>query len=66
MEPDSRRSERRGSLDSRISGCRESWLSAITGTLSSRASALRPREISETSWTRLASRVVVDDCISWR
>ena len=30
----------------------------MTGTFSSRASALSPREISETSWTRLASRFV--------
>ena len=31
----------------------------MTGIDSSRASALRPREISDTSWTRLASRFVV-------
>ena len=38
----------------------------MTGIDSSRASALSPREISETSWTRLASRFVVVACISWR
>ena len=56
MAPDSRRSESRGSLDSRISGWRESCEIATTGTRSSRASALRPRLISDTSWTRFASR----------
>ncbi len=35
----------------------------MTGTDSSRARALRPREISETSWTRLASLLVVVACI---
>ena len=38
----------------------------MTGTFSSRARALSPREISETSWTRFASRFVVVACISWR
>ncbi len=38
----------------------------MTGTDSSRASAFRPREISETSWTRFASRFWVVACISWR
>ena len=58
MAPDSRRSERRGSPSPRISGWRDSCDSAITGTFSSRARALRPRLISETSCTRLASRLV--------
>ena len=66
MAPDSRRSDSRGSFDSRISGWRESCESAMTGTFSSRARALRPREISETSWTRFASRFVVVACISCR
>ena len=58
IAPDSRRSDSRGSFDSRISGWRESWDRAMTGTDSSRASALSPREISDTSWTRFASRFV--------
>jgi hypothetical protein len=44
-------SDSRGSFDSRISGWRESCESAMTGIDSSRASALSPREISDTSWT---------------
>jgi hypothetical protein len=66
MAPDSRRSDSRGSFDSRISGWRDSCDSAMTGIDSSRASALSPREISDTSWTRLASRFVVVACMSWR
>ena len=66
MEPDSRRSDRRGSFDSRISGWRDSCERAMTGTDSSRARALRPREISLTSWTRFASRLVVVACMSCR
>ena len=45
---------------SRISAWRDSCDSATTGTWSSRASALSPRVISLTSWTRLASREVDD------
>ena len=66
MAPDSRRSDRRGSFDSRISGCRDSCDRAMTGIDNSRASAFSPREISDTSWTRLASRLVLFACINWR
>ena len=38
----------------------------MTGTFSSRASDLSPRLISDTSWTRLASRLVLVPCMSWR
>ena len=38
----------------------------MTGTLSSRARALSPREISDTSWTRFESRFCDVACMSWR
>jgi len=46
---------RRGICGLRLSTDRLSWLSARTGTLSSRATPLRPREISDISCTRLPS-----------
>ena len=56
IEPDSRRSLSIGRLSSRASTARDSCDSATTGTLSSFASVLRPRVISEISWTRLSGR----------
>ena len=53
IEPDSRRSSC-GRLSSRDSTCRESWESAIIGTSSSFANALRPVVISVISCTRLS------------
>jgi hypothetical protein len=54
IEPDSRRSDSCGRLSSRCSTARLSCDRAITGTSSSLASCLRPRLISEISWTRLS------------
>ncbi len=55
MDPDSLRSESWGRRSVLCSGARLSWLRATTGTSSSRARALSPREISLTSWTRLST-----------
>ena len=54
MAPDSRRSESCGRLlfSLRVSTARLSWLSAMTGRLSSLASCFRPREISLISCSR--------------
>ena len=55
MEPDSRRSLSMGRLSSpRRSLARESCESATTGTSSSLAMALRPREMAETSCVRFS------------
>ena len=65
-EPDSRRSESMGRLICLDSTLRESWERAMTGTLSSRASALREREISEISCWRLSPLRMPRPCMSWR
>ena len=44
MEPDSLKSESCGIGGVRVSTVRESWLSAISGTFSSRATSLSPRD----------------------
>src|SRR6266581_2944649 len=61
IEPDSRRSESCGRLSSRFSTCRDNCDSAMIGTLSSLASALRLVVISVTSCTRFSwERRVLD------
>jgi hypothetical protein len=56
IAPDSRRSAITGRLSVRVSSERLSCDSAITGTFSSLASALNPREISLISRSRFCSR----------
>ena len=53
IAPDSRRSLIKGRLSARCSTPRFSWDKAITGTLSSFARPLSPREIAEISLTTL-------------
>ena len=49
IEPDSRKSARRGWLDSLLSALRESCAKAMTGTFNSIAIVLNDLEISDTS-----------------
>ena len=61
--PDSRRSLSMGRLSCRLSTLRLSWDKAMSGTFSSRARALREREISEISCCRLSA---LRPCMSCR
>ena len=56
MEPESRRSDSMGRLSERCMLARDSWAQASSGTFSSRAMALRRREISLTSSWRFSLR----------
>ena len=67
MEPDSRRSDMRGTPRAepvRPSGPRLSWARTMTGTLSSLARALRPPEISAISRSRELEACLVVDLMS--
>ncbi|MNT09506.1 hypothetical protein D3C72_1442920 [compost metagenome] len=66
IEPDSRRSESIGRLSVRLSTARLSCESATTGTESSRASCLRPREMAPISAVRLSPFELTPEVMSCR
>ena len=66
MEPDSRRSDSRGSFDSRISAWRDSWLTGDDRHLQLARERLEAARDLRDLLDAVRVAGLVEDCISWR